>query len=108
MEISIKWFDGQYPSFNVGVASKAGNEPFVEIKGCRIVQGKDGEFMATPSTKNEKTGKYWNHAYFSKDFAAVVLEKAKESQPKKQEIETYSNGLRNVSTGDGFDSDCPF
>lgn len=83
MEISIKWFDGQYPSFNVGIASKEGKEPFLEIKGCRIVQIKDGEFVAPPSTKG-KNDKYWNHAYFSKDFAAVVLEKAKESQPKQQ------------------------
>ena len=60
MEISIKWFDGAYPSFNVALASKPGNEPFLEIKSCRIVQGKDGEFVSPPSTKNAKTEKYWN------------------------------------------------
>lgn len=90
MEISIKWFDGNYPSFNVGIASKEGKEPFMEIKGCRIVQGKDGEFVSPPSTKG-KNDKYWNHAYFSKDFAAVVLEKAKESQPKQQSKQAKAN-----------------
>lgn len=100
MEISIKWFDGQYPSFNVGIASKEGKEPFVEIKGCRIVQGKDGEFVAPPSTKG-KNDKYWNHAYFSKDFSAVVLEKAKESQPQKHApVKQQSN--------DPFYDDVPF
>ncbi len=105
MEISIKWFDGAYPSFNVALASKAGNEPFLEIKSCRIVQGKEGEFVSTPSTKNEKTGKYWNHAYFSKDFAAVVLEKAKESQPKQQQ----SKPVQQQKGNDAFDPfDAPF
>ena len=99
MEISIKWFDGQYPSFNVALASKPGNEPFLEVKSCRIVEGKDGEFVSTPSTKNEKSGKYWNHAYFSKDFAAVVLEKAKESQPQKTQPKQASKA------NDNFDSD---
>lgn len=113
MEISIKWFDGQYPSFNVSIASKEGKEPFVEIKGCRIAQGKDGEFVATPSTKNEKTGKYWNHAYFSKDFAAVVLEKAKESQTKQQSKsakQQENNAARQGAAfgADPFDSDIPF
>ena len=80
MEISVKWFDGKYQSFNISLASKAGNEPFLEVKGCRIVKGKDGDFVSPPSTKGNND-KYWNHAYFSKDFAAVVLEKAKEAMP---------------------------
>lgn len=83
MEISIRWFSGQYPSFNVGLASKPGNDPFLEIKSCRLVKGKDGEFVSWPSTKNEKTQKYWNHVYASKEFAEVVLKKAKESQPQE-------------------------
>lgn len=102
MEIGIKWFDGKYPSFNVALASKPGNEPFLEVKSCRIVEGKDGEFVSTPSTKNEKTGKYWNHAYFSKDFAAVVLEKAKESQPK-QDAKPQAK-----QPNDPFDDNAPF
>lgn len=100
MEITIKWFDGQYPSFNVGISSVAGKEPFLEIKGCRIVNGKDGEFVSPPSTKNEKSGKYWNHAYFSKDFAGVVLEKAKESMPKPTG--------KPASKADNFDDSIPF
>lgn len=105
MEISIKWFDGQYPSFNVALASKQGNDPFIEIKGCRIVKGKDGEFVSWPSSKKQNGDGYWNHVYASKGFAAVVLEKAKESQPKeaKQEARQEKKG-----SFDNFDDDIPF
>lgn len=108
MEISIKWFDGAYPSFNVALASKAGNEPFLEIKSCRIVSGKDGDFVSPPSTKNAKTDKYWNHAYFSKDFAAVVLEKAKESQPKQQQSKPQEKQSSPDRGMDNFSDDIPF
>lgn len=103
MEVTVKWFDGKYPSFNVGIASKAGNEPFLEVKGCRIVEGKNGQFVSPPSTKNESSGKYWNHAYFSEDFARVVLEKALDSKPKEQ---AKSRPTSNAT--DDFESDIPF
>lgn len=32
MEISIKWFDGKYPSFNVSLHSQVGRDPFLEVK----------------------------------------------------------------------------
>lgn len=87
MEITIKWFDGKYPSFNVCLASQPGKDPFIEIKGCRVASGKEGDFVGWPATKNEKSGKYWNHVYASNEFAKVVLKKAKESQPKPTKLE---------------------
>ena len=81
MDISIKWFDSQ---FNVILATKTGAEPFLEVKGLRIVNGQNGPFVSWPSTKNQNTGKYWNHAYASEKFNAVVLEKAQASQPAQQ------------------------
>ena len=87
MEISIEWFDGKYPSFNVSLTSKEGKYPFLVIKGCRIAQGTKGEFIGWPATKNQQTGKYWNHVYGSDEFAAVVLKKAKESQPAEDDKE---------------------
>jgi DNA-binding cell septation regulator SpoVG len=100
MEIIIEWQDSKYPQFNLSLASKPGNDPFLVVKGCRIVDGKDGEFVSGPSTKGN-TGKYWNHTYMSKDFAAVVLEKAKECQPNQQPpAKKQSN--------DNFDDDIPF
>lgn len=34
----------------------------VTIYGCRIIDGKDGEFISFPARKG-KDGKYYNHAY---------------------------------------------
>ena len=105
MEISVKWFEGKYPSFNVMLSSKPGNDPFLEIKGCRIVSGSKGEFVSPPSTKNKETEKYWNHCYFSDDFAKVILEKAKSCQPQQ------SSPAKAPETKVGFmdiDSDIPF
>ena len=82
MKVTIKHFDGKYPSFNVLLASAAGKEPFLEIKGCRIVEGKNGEFVSWPASKKDD-GKYWNHAYASEEFNAHVLQLAKADMPKK-------------------------
>lgn len=82
MEISVRWFDQQ---FNVALASQPGKDAFLEIKGCRIANGKNGPFVSWPSTKNQSTGKYWNHIYGSEQFNAVVLSKAQECMPTRQD-----------------------
>lgn len=102
MEILIEWQDSKYPQFNLSLASKPGNDPFLVVKGCRIVSGKEGKFVSGPSTKGNND-KYWNHTYMSKEFSAVVLEKAKESQPKQQQPKP---GKQQAS--DNFDDDAPF
>jgi hypothetical protein len=75
MEITIKHFDGQYPSFNILLHSAPGSEPFLEIKGCKIVEGSSGPFISYPSRKQDN-GKYWNHVYGGEKFNAAVLKKA--------------------------------
>jgi DNA-binding cell septation regulator SpoVG len=77
MDVQIKWFSD---NFNVILASKEGAEPFLEVKGCRIVNGSNGPFVSYPSKKLD-SGKYWNHVYGSERFNAVVLEKAQAAQP---------------------------
>lgn len=99
MNVSIEWHDGKYPSFNVNLSSKEGADAFLSIKGCRIVDGSKGQFVSYPATKNEKTGKYWNHAWASEKFNAVVLEKALASMPKAS---APSGG------GASVDEDIPF
>jgi DNA-binding cell septation regulator SpoVG len=84
MNISIEHRDGKFPSFNVSLASKEGAEPFLTIKGCRIVSGQKGEFVSYPSRKQDD-GKYWNHVWGSEKFNAAVLEKAQAAQPKRQD-----------------------
>ena len=73
MHITVKHFEGQYPSFNIMLHSAVGSEPFLEIKGCRIVNGSNGPFISYPSRKDEKTGKFWNHVYGGEAFNAHVL-----------------------------------
>ena len=85
MDITIKWFPGNYPSFNIGLHSTAGAEPFLEIKGCQIKDGKNGQFVSYPSKKLDN-GKYWNHVYGGEKFNAAVLKKAQEANPKQAKV----------------------
>jgi DNA-binding cell septation regulator SpoVG len=83
MNISTIWKDGgKYPSFNLELASKEGAEAFLSIRGCRIVDGPKGQFVAYPSRKTEE-GKYWNHVWANERFNEAVLEKALASMPKQ-------------------------
>ncbi len=94
MEISIEWFNDQ---FNVALASKEGAEPFLTVKGARIVDGQKGAFVSWPATKNQSTGKYWSHVWCSDKFNAVVLSKALESkpttQPKRREAQSDDSDI---------------
>ncbi len=82
MKISIEHFPGKYPQFNVSLSSAEGKEPFIVIKGCRIVDGSKGQFVSWPATKKDD-GKYWNHVYASEGFAKAVLDEALKAQPAK-------------------------
>ncbi|MEY4376121.1 MAG: SpoVG [Pseudomonadota bacterium] len=69
MKIAIEHHNDQ---FNVLLSSKEGAEPFLTIKGCRIVNGRNGPFVSWPARKLE-SGKYWNHVYASEAFGAAVI-----------------------------------
>lgn len=99
MEIIVKHIESKYPSFNIGLASKEGAEPFLEIKGCRLVEGSKGQFVSGPATKNQSTGKYWQHTYFSEKFSAAVLAKVLETMPKKASGKT-SGGMSQDDSDD--------
>jgi DNA-binding cell septation regulator SpoVG len=103
MEITIKHFEGQYPSFNIMLHSAAGSEPFLEIKGCKIVSGANGDFISYPSRKQEN-GKYWNHVYGGEKFNAAVLAKAQKTAPRQ---ESRQAPKRN-SGFDDMSDDVPF
>lgn len=81
MNIEVEWHDGQYPSFNIALSSRPDTDPFITIKGCKIVSGSKGDFISYPSRKQEN-GKYWNHVYGSDAFNAAVLEKALSGMPR--------------------------
>lgn len=99
MEIKCEWFKDQ---FNVSLSSKEGAEPFMVVKGCRIVAGKDGDFISYPARKNEQTGKWWNHVWGSEKFNEAVLAKAKAAQPAAE-----SKPARRANLDDMSD-DIPF
>lgn len=101
MHISVKWFDGKYPSFNINLHSQEGHPEFLSIKGCRLANGSNGEFVAMPSTKNEQTGKYWNHAWANDKFAEKVLQLAQEGRPQQQQAPSKQKPAFD-------DSDVPF
>lgn len=108
MKISIKHFAGQYPSFNVALHTSPESEPFIEIKGCKIMHGSNGEFVSWPSRKQDD-GRYWNHVYASNDFNAAVLKKAKEGQaPKAAPAPAPRAAPRPASGFDDMDDDIPF
>ena len=80
MHITITWFQGKYPSFNLGLHSTPESEEFLSIKGCKIFDGEKGSFVSYPSTK-KADGKYWNHCWGSKAFNDVILKKALATRP---------------------------
>ena len=100
MHITVEHFDGKYPSFNVNLHSKEGAQPFVTIKGARIIEGSKGAFVSWPATKNEKTGKYWAHVFGSEGFNSAVMEAAKKG-------DTRTHAERKAPPKDDL-SDIPF
>lgn len=97
MHITVKHFDGQYPSFNILLHSAPGTDPFLEIKGCRIVSGSKGDFISYPSRKDDK-GKYWNHVYGGEKFNEHVMKIAQADKPKPKQAATSAK-----SAPSGFD-----
>ena len=80
MKILIEHFSGNHPSFNINLHGVEGAEPFLTIKGCRIVEGTNGPFVSYPATKNENTGKWWGHVYGGDKFNAEVFRLATQQQ----------------------------
>ncbi len=91
MHVTVKWFDGKYPSFNLNLHKAEGQTEFLSIKGCRIVSGSNGDFVSFPSTKKDD-GKYWNHAWANEQFAEYVLKLANESKPQKSPEQRSAQG----------------
>lgn len=65
--------------FNVALSTPNADEPFITIKGCRLVNGSNGPFVSWPARKQDN-GKWWNHVYASEKFAAAVLSAYNKSQ----------------------------
>lgn len=105
MHISVKWFDGKYPSFNINLHRAEGQPEFLSIKGCRLANGSNGEFVAMPSTKNQQTDKYWNHAWADEKFSEYVLGLAQASKPQHNAPQQSRQG---ATRSNDLESDIPF
>jgi DNA-binding cell septation regulator SpoVG len=103
MHVNVEWRDSKYPSFNVNIATKEGRDPFLTIRGCKIISAANGEFVSFPARKMDD-GKYFNHVWSSKEFNDHVLSLAMASQPKEQP--RVVSGLSASKVDD--DSDVPF
>ena len=77
MRITIEHHD---TSFNVILSTRDNGEPFLTIKGCRVVDGSKGKFVSWPARKMD-SGKWWNHVYASDAFNEAVLREALKSEP---------------------------
>lgn len=83
MNIKIEHHGDQ---FNVALSTPNADEPFITIKGCRVVQGSNGSFVSWPARKQDN-GKWWNHVYASEKFTAAVLSaynKSKAEEPARK------------------------
>lgn len=70
--------------FNLSLCNDKG-EPFMTIKGCKMVQGQKGFFVSFPAKKTE-SGKWFNHVWASDNFQRAVIaeyEKTKAAKPAK-------------------------
>lgn len=78
MKVEVQLFPDQ---FNVLLSTKEGVQPFLTIRGCRVVEGRNGRFVSWPARKTEKG--FWNHCLASDSFAAHVLEVYDAAAPKQ-------------------------
>ena len=82
LQVEVEHKDGKYPSFNLILRTGPGKDPFMIVRGCRIVNGANGDFISYPSRKQDD-GKYWNHVYGSKEFNDIVMSAANHAPAPK-------------------------
>lgn len=102
LQVDVEHKDGKYPSFDLILRTGEGKDPFMIVRGCRVVSGANGEFVSYPSRKTEQ-GKYWNHVWAASEFNELILKKAKTTPapaPRQQ--------AKPADPLEGMDDDIPF
>jgi hypothetical protein len=110
MHIAIEWRDGKWPSFKIILSKVQGAEPFLEIKDCRIIDGKTGPFVSYPARKDDK-GKYWPYLYGGEAFNAHIVKLAQAAKPQSEPRQSEPQRQAPKRGGSGFedmDDDIPF
>ena len=88
---------GKWTFYDVMFATAEGKEPFVTIKDCKLVDGSKGQFVGTPSRKDDKD-KWWPMVYMSDACQAEVIKAMNAAAP----ADTRTHGKRVA------DEDVPF
>ena len=98
MHIAIEHHGDQ---FKVQLSAKAGEDHFLAIKGCRIIDGTNGKFVSFPARKMD-SGKYWTHVWANDKFQAAIL-KAHAASAEKPAAKKATK-----KAAEPEDSDIPF
>lgn len=75
--------------FTVELLGKSG-EPFCAIKDCRVVTGRNGKFISTPSRKYQKDGadKYAPYVWLNDAIQRLVIEAYGLAEEARKALET--------------------
>lgn len=104
MKVSIQMHGDQ---FNVQLSAAAGQDHFLAIKGCRIVQGKEGPFVSFPA-RLQDSGKWWNHVWASEGFQAAILKAHNEAAAKENKPAKAKAKAKPAATVETDDDDISF
>lgn len=75
--VTIHNYNDQYGFFDVEVP--VGKESSITLKGCKVIEGKNGKFVACKSEK--RNDKYWPTAYINGDkLQKVIIEAVNEAK----------------------------
>lgn len=100
MFVSIQHHGDQ---FNVQLSSKKGEEHFLSIKGCRIKDSANGQFVSFPARQTD-AGKWWTHVWANDKFQNAIIKAVKET-PKEEEKKAKAKPSK---PADDMDDDIPF
>lgn len=69
----------------IAIHKKGEDKPFLVVKGCKIANGQNGQFLSGPSAKMD-SGEWINYLFMTKEFGGYISGLALEvMQPKKPE-----------------------
>lgn len=81
-----------------GVALTKGDKVLMVVKGCRLANGSNGQFVSGPSSKMDD-GKWFNYLYMDKQFSDYVTGLA---------IEAMDKPVPKSARDEELESDLPF
>lgn len=103
MFVSIQHHGDQ---FNVQLSSKKGEEHFLSIKGCRLMNSANGQFVSFPARKTD-AGKWWSHVWANDKFQNAIIKAYNESL-EGEKTQAQKAKAKPSKPADDMDDDIPF